>query len=505
MKRTICLSSLLAVGVQCTFSQERPNILFFMVDDMGLMDTSVPFMTDDNGQPVRYPLNEWYRTPNMERMAKQGIRFSTFYTQSVSSPSRASLMTGQNATRHGTTNWIEAERNNRNNYGPDKWNWRGITKDEVTLPRVLQQAGYKTIHVGKAHFGCNNSDGADPLNVGFDVNIAGSAIGHPGSYYGEDGYGSIKGEKARAVTGLEKYHGTQTFLTDALTIEAKDQMKQAVGEKRPFFLYLSHYAVHGPFMEDKRFIDHYKDSQKPKAAQRFAALVEGMDQSLGNVMDYLETLGIAENTLIVFMGDNGSDAPLGEATGCFSSAPIRGKKGTEYEGGMRVPFMMCWGKVNPNNKFQKQLPISQGAVQTQLGTVMDIFPTLASVGKAKNPKGHILDGVNLRTQLMGKKNSKHPETFLMHFPHQHNSSYFTSYRNGDWKLIYEYNPANPQSPKYQLYNLKDDFKEAHNLADVNKVKLMEMMKKMVKQLESENALYPQDAEGKELRPIMPKL
>lgn len=99
-------------------AQERPNIIVFLVDDMGVMDTSLPFLTDKNGNPVRYPLNDWYRTPNMERLAQRGIRFSTFYAQSVSSPSRASIMTGQNATRHHTTNWIKAESNNRDQYGP---------------------------------------------------------------------------------------------------------------------------------------------------------------------------------------------------------------------------------------------------------------------------------------------------------------------------------------------------------------------------------------------------
>ena len=172
---------------------------------------------------------------------------------------------------------------------------------------MLHDAGYKTIHVGKAHFGCQNSDGELPQNIGFDVNIAGSSIGHPGSYYGENGYGHIKGQKARAVPGLEKYHGTDTFLSEALTLEANEQITEAVGEKKPFFLYMSHYAVHSPFEADKRFADHYRYTGRPKVAADFATLIEGMDKSLGDIMDHLEELGIAENTLIIFLGDNGSD------------------------------------------------------------------------------------------------------------------------------------------------------------------------------------------------------
>ena len=321
------LNLLVAASGTVAGYQERPNIIVFLVDDMGLMDTSVPFLTDGSGNRVRHSLNNWYHTPNMERMAEQGICFSTFYAQSVSSPSRASLLTGQNATRHRTTNWINAESNNRTPFGPPDWNWKGLTKDIPTMPKVLQQAGYKTIHIGKAHFGCMDSEGENPLNLGFDVNIAGSGIGHPGSYYGEWGYGHIKGSKARAVPDLEKYHGTDTFLSEALTIEANREIAKAVEEKRPFYLNMAHYAVHAPFQADKRFLSRYTDPNKKEQAKAFATLIEGMDKSLGDIMDQLEKLGIAENTLIFFLGDNGGDAPLGEERGYGSSAPLRGKKG----------------------------------------------------------------------------------------------------------------------------------------------------------------------------------
>ena len=126
-------------------AEERPNIVLFLVDDMGLMDTSLPFDVDTLGNPLRNPLNDWYHTPNMERLAQQGIRFSTFYCQSVSSPSRTSLMTGQNAARHRTTNWIHAESNNRTPYGPFEWNWMGLTHANPIYPALLQLAGYRTI------------------------------------------------------------------------------------------------------------------------------------------------------------------------------------------------------------------------------------------------------------------------------------------------------------------------------------------------------------------------
>lgn len=498
MKRLTAIP-LALLAAQAAWTQERPNIVVFLVDDMGLMDTSLPFLCNEKGEAVRYPLNDWYHTPNMERMASQGIRFSTFYAQSVSSPSRTSLLTGQNAARHRTTNWINSESNNRDTYGPLAWNWKGISNATPTLPRVLQQAGYKTIQVGKAHFSPIGGETENPIHAGFDVSIAGSSIGQPGSYYGEHGYGHIKGNKSRAVPGLQKYHGTNTFLSDALTFEAIEQMDLAVAEKKPFFLYLSHYAVHQPFETDRRFIDRYLSSNMPAQAKAFATLIEGMDKSLGDVMDYLEQKGIAENTLILFLGDNGSDAPLGDEKGYTSSAPLRGKKGAEYEGGMRVPFIACWGKPDGRNKWQKQLPIQAGGIQQQLGTVMDLYPTVAALAGAKLPKNYALDGYDLHVQLTGSRNEQRPERFLMHFPHQHRGSYFTTYRDGDWKLIYYYNPENPQWPACELYNLKKDPIEIHNLAIDKPEKLQEMLQAMARELDAEGALYPIDKDGNELR------
>ena len=482
-------------------AQECPNIIVFLVDDMGLMDTSVPFDVDQEGNAVKHPLNEWYRTPNMERLASQGIRFSTFYAQSVSSPSRASLMTGQNAARHRTTNWINAESNNRTPYGPSDWNWKGLTREDIIYPYLLQQAGYKTIHVGKAQFGCLHSEGENPENLGFEVNIAGSAIGHPGSYHGENGYGWIKGQKARAVPDLEQYHRTNTFLSDALTLEAEKEIEKAVAEKKPFYLNMCHYAVHEPFETDERFISHYTDPDKKQQALAFATLIEGMDKSLGDILDKLEELGIAENTFIIFLGDNGGDAPLGGAAEYGSAAPFKGKKGSEYEGGCRIPCIISWAQSNKENVYQKAYPVARNAIQTQMGTIMDIYPTVLSVAGVKAAKGHVLDGADLKKLVSGKKDKRHRDDFLMHFPHEHRGSYFTSYRKGDWKLIYYYNPLSPAHPAYKLFNLVNDPYEKHDLAKTEQKKAKELFEKMVKRLETERALYPVDGNEHVLRPL----
>lgn len=497
----ICGSlGLAALTAHPAFAQERPNIVLFLVDDMGLMDTSVPFDVDADGNPVRRPLNDWYRTPGMERLAQQGIRFTTFYAQSVSSPSRASLMTGQNAARHRTTNWINAESNNRDDYGPAEWNWKGLTRADRIYPQVLREAGYRTIHVGKAHFGCHGSEGENPCNLGFDVNIAGSAIGQPGSYYGESGYGWIKGNRMRAVPDLEKYHGTHTFLSDALTLEAEREIKKAVDACQPFYLNMAHYAVHQPFEPDDRFMPHYANDKMSSPARAFATLIEGMDKSLVDLLDYLDTLGVAQNTLIIFMGDNGGDAPLGGPEDYGSATPFKGKKGAAYEGGMRVPFIAAWAKPQPGNPLQQCYPIAQGAVQTQMATIMDIYPTVLSVAGVSLPANHVLDGSDLKRLMQGRRDRRHRDDFLMHFPHEHRSSYFTTYRKGDRKLIYFYNPETDGKPTCKLFNLRTDPYEHHDVAAANPRTVKRLRKQMRKRLEQEAALYPVDKNGRTLYP-----
>ncbi len=502
----VCLTLPAALPV-ADAATNQPNIVVFLVDDMGVMDTSLPFLTDESGQPKRYPLNNFYRTPNMVRLAKNGIRFNNFYAMSVCSPTRISIMTGQNAVRHHTTNWINPERNNRGPFGPPEWNWEGLKKNNVTLPGLLRTAGYQTIHVGKGHFGAKEFVGADPANLGFDINVAGASFGAPASYYGMKNYGNGKKKARHAVPHLEKYHGTDTFLTEALTIEANARLSRAVEQGKPFYLYMAHYAVHAPFNSDPRFADHYKDSGKPKRAQAFATLIEGMDKSLGDILDHIEKLGVAENTLIFFLGDNGSDAPLGHQHAVACAAPLRGKKGAHYEGGMRVPFIAAWAKVNPDNPYQKRLPIAVASVQPQQAAVQDLFPTILNLTNVSVPEKHVVDGKSLATLLTGKKDSSREEIFLMHYPHSpHRSNYFTCYRHGDWKVIYHYFPSEEsENSHYQLYNLANDPFESTNLAQKEPQKLRQMMQELIAAMESHQALYPVSEENgtTPVKPILP--
>lgn len=493
---TLSLAAALAVLLGSAASRAadptRPNIVVFLVDDMGIMDTSVPFLTDGSGKPKRYPLNDYYRTPNMERLAARGIRFNNFNAMSVCSPTRVSIMTGQNAARHRTTNWINPDKDNAGPFGAPDWNWKGLKKGDVTLANLLRAQGYRTIHVGKGHFGSGGAQGADPLNIGFEVNVAGNAYGSPASYYGKFNYGNVAKRARNAVPHLEKYHGTDTFLTDALTIEANDRVAAAVKEGKPFYLNFAHYAVHAPFNSDPRFAGHYADSGKSPQAQAFATLIEGMDKSLGDLLDHLEKLGVAENTLIYFLGDNGSDAPLGDPHAVACAAPLRGKKGSHYEGGMRVPFIASWAKPSGASTLQKRLPIPAGTIQPQLTSVCDLFPTIMNLVGAPAPAGHAIDGHRLDTLLTGKPDPQRPETFLMHYPHApHRSDYWTSYRDGRWKVIYHYVPyAGSENSHYQLFDLAADPFEQKNLAASNPEDLRRMMQSLIAALESHKAVYP---------------
>jgi len=509
--KNLLLTLLLSVACLAAHAAPaKPNVVIFLVDDMGVMDTSLPFLTDEVGKPKRYPLNDYYRTPNMERLAARGIRLSNFYAMSVCSPTRISIMTGQNAARHRTTNWINPDKDNAGPNGPPDWNWRGMTKATVALPRLMQADGYRTIHVGKGHFSPREFDGANPQTIGFDINVAGGSIGAPASYYGMQNYGNaggaVKKQAPAAVPGLEKYHGTDTFLTEALALEAKAHIGEAVKADQPFFLYFASYAVHAPFNSDPRFAGHYKDSGKPEPAQAFATLIEGMDKALGDLLDHLEKLGVAENTLIFFLGDNGSDAPLGHQHAVACAAPLRGKKGSHYEGGVRVPFIAAWAKPGPDNAFQKRLPIFVGGVQTQQAAVYDMFPTILALTGNTAPTNHTVDGARLDTLLTGKRDASREETFLMHYPHApHRTDYFTTYRNGDWKVIYHYFPSDvSENSHYQLFNLAKDPFEQKNLAASEPAELKRLMQGLIAGLEKQGAVYPVDkAGGTPLKPVLP--
>ena len=479
--------------VRIAVGPPAPNLLVFLVDDMGWQDTSVPFRLDTNGAPVVGTLNLRYRTPGMERLAASGLKFTAAYAMPVCTPTRCAIMTGQNPARHRVTNWTTIDgsepsgSNSADLKPPTNWARTGLSPALTnTLPRLLADAGYRTIHAGKAHFGSIGTAAQYPQGLGFQVNIAGSEIGNPASYFGTNNFGT----GTHHVRGLESYHGSNIFLTEALTLEMKREIGVAVSNGTPFFAYMAHYAVHAPWQVDPRFATNYPGLTGNALA--FATLVEGMDKSLGDLLDHLGTLGVAENTLVCFLSDNGGD---------FTNGPLRDIKGTLYEGGVRVPMIWSWARTNAANAFQNALPIASASYQRDSVLAWDLFPTL--LARAGLTYTNEVDAADLTGYLRGDPGFQRPQRFAIHYPHNRDAQETPStlWRDGAWKLIYDY-----QGGSNLLFNLDDDLGETNILAAAQPERLMQMTRDMARELQRLGALFPERiTNSAPVPPTMPAL
>lgn len=492
-RKKILLMAGVAAGVTTAQNiNQRPNIILFLVDDMGWQDTSVSFWKEKTAQ------NERYHTPNMERLASQGMMFTQAYASSVSSPSRVSLLTGMNAARHRVTNWT-LEKNKSTDWKSDviglpEWNVNGIcqvpnvphTYEVTSLAQLLKDNGYHTIHCGKAHFGAIDTPGESPYHLGFEVNIAGHAAGGLASYLGERNFGNRTDGKPSslfAVPGLNEYWGKDVFVTEALTIEAKNALNKAKRLEQPFFLYMAHYAVHVPFDIDKRYYQKYADKGLSRNEAAYAALIEGMDKSLGDLMDWLEENKMADNTIIIFMSDNGGFASESSARDLplyTQNAPLKSGKGSAYEGGIRVPMMVKWtGKVSSNTRNHNPIIIE------------DFFPTVLEMAQVKKfYTKQPVDGVSFMPMLIDKEKSLKHRNFYWNFPNLWDSSgpgigATCTVRSGDWKLIYWY-----ETGKKELYNIQKDIGETNNLASQQPRLVKKLSKDLGKYLRKVNAQRP---------------
>lgn len=498
---------LVLIGVAGSLpAQARPNILVFLVDDMGWQDTSVAFWSK------RTPANDHFRTPTMERLARQGVRFTNAYSHAVCSPTRTSIMTGQNPVRHHVTNWtLWSDRDQSGRWGrvgpPKNWRKAGIQPADVPLAMLMRDSGYFTIHCGKAHWGANGTKGSDPRNLGFDVNIAGHAAGGPGSYHGETNFGNkIKGGRTLpwGIPGLEAYHGQDVHLTDVCTVEAKKAVSRAVAAEKPFYLYMAHYAVHAPIQPHERFMAHYRGKKYsgtgidiPPAEQRYASMVEGMDASLRSLLDHFEALGVAENTLVIFTSDNGglSAHARGKSprnTGRDShNWPLRAGKASAYEGGTRVPFIVSWCKPDGDSKLQRELPLAAGTTSTQPLICEDLFPTLLGIAGVTIPEGRIVDGHDMRPYWTGERSAPN-RRLVFHYPHvwgPRGPGYepHSAMREGRLKVIYFYNAR-----RWELYDLVEDLSEAHDLAAAEPRRLTELAATLAMEMKRLDVQWPVD-------------
>ncbi|TLX71934.1 sulfatase [Labilibacter sediminis] len=480
--------------------KEQPNIILFLVDDMGWQDTSVPFWQDKTA------LNEKYYTPNMERLAEQGMKFTQAYACAVCSPTRVSLMSGMNAARHRVTNWT-LRRNISQDKEDDflefpKWNVNGLQvtdsidfSTEVTpLPLVLKDNGYFTIHTGKAHFGSLQTPSENPCNIGFDINIAGHAAGGLATYQGLKNFGHDENGiplRFNSVPGMEQYHGQDINLTEALTIEAKHALDSAMRLDKPFFLYMAHYTVHVPIEADKRFYQKYLEKGLDETEARYASMVEGMDKSLGDLMDYLDQKGITDNTIIFFMSDNGGlSAHDRGGEPHVHNAPLNSGKGSAYEGGIREPMIVKWpGVVQPATQCDDYLIIE------------DFYPSILEMAGITNVKTkQVVDGKSFLPMLLQEGTTAENRDLFWHYPNKwggHGPGIGTTstIRSGQWKLIYWY-----KDQHFELFNIHQDIGEKNNLATEKPQLVKELAKKLGDYLRSMNAQRPRLKENGQLLP-----
>ena len=300
------------------------------------------------------------------------------------------------------------------------------------------------------------------------VNIAGHSAGHPQSYYGKENYGNIPGKAGlQAVPGLQEYHGTDTFLTDALTLEAVKAIEEPIKRKQPFFLNLSHYAVHVPIQTDKRFLQKYLDAGLDTLEASYATLIEGMDKSLGDIMDYLKRKGADKNTIIIFMSDNGglSNPTTRSGKPYTQNLPLKSGKGSVYEGGIREPMIVKWpGVVKPST------------VANQYIIIEDFFPTILEIAGVKNYKTiQQVDGKSFLPVLKNPSYTNNERELIWHrankwAPHDGPGiNYYSAIRKGDWKLVYSM-----RTGKKELYNLKDDIEEMNDVSAQNPEKVNQL-------------------------------
>jgi arylsulfatase A-like enzyme len=422
----------------------RPNFVFFLIDDLGRQDLGCYGST-------------FCETPNIDRLAAQGMRFTNAYAACpVCSPTRASIMTGKYPARVGITDWIGAPQK------PTAYR-EYLLLEDVTIAEALREAGYATGFVGKWHLATRDPDRAKyyPDRQGFDVNIGGDYSGSPPTYF----HPYAKGKRTLETMPPGGQDGE--YLTDRLTDEALKFLEAS--KARPFLLYLSHYGVHTPLESKKDLAGKYEAKAKsvpPPDGPRvkpvygpyktrlvqdhvvYAGMVQSVDESVGRVLGKLEQLGLERDTIVIFMSDNGGLSTVARE-GPTCNLPLRAGKGWLYEGGIREPMIIKWPGV-----------VKAGSTCDEAVTSTDFYPTMLEMaGLPLRPKQHV-DGVSLAGLLKGTGTLDRGAIYW-HYPHYHGSGNRPSgaIRAGDYKLIEWY-----EDGKVELYNLKDDLGERHDLA-----------------------------------------
>lgn len=468
-------ATLLSLLVLCftgpALADERPNVLLFVIDDLGRTD----FGFDGSA---------FHETPELDKLAKSAVRFTDFYSNHpVCSPTRAALMTGKAPQRLGITDWIHP------NSGI------AIPAAETTLGEAFHSHGYQTAYFGKWHLG--EADADQPTKHGFEFIRGVNRAGQPGSYR----FPYRQKADQTSVWDVPDFDNGKPgdYLTDVLTTSAIDFLKSR-DTKRPFLLCFGHYAVHMPLQPPGGLPKKYQEKRTklfgatptPTVAAPFAAvsrgrqdhadyaaMVENLDTNIGRILRTLDDLGLRQQTIVVFTSDNGGLCTLAKGPGPTSNLPFRGGKGWNYEGGIRVSTLIAWnGHLSP-------------ATTSVPAWTADLYPTLLDLcGLPLAPQQH-LDGRSLTGPLRGVADNALVERPLVwYYPHDHGSGHKASaaIRRGPWKLIHYL--ASGQS---ELYHLTDDVGESTNLAAKEPERTARLRKELLAWIEATKKSEPNEA------------
>jgi arylsulfatase A-like enzyme len=444
-------------------TENQPNFVFILVDDLGWADVKCNFP------------DTFYDTPNIDKLAENGVRFTNAYSANpVCSPTRAAIMTGKHPNRVNITDWIPGnDPKNRPLLGPQ--DGTELALEEITLADKLKEAGYQTFFAGKWHLG---DEGFYPEDQGFDINIGGHDKGSPPGGY----YSPYQNPKLTDGPAGE-------YLTDRLTDESIRFLEQ--NRENPFLLFLSYYTVHTPIQAAKKHIEKYELKRETlgldsiphkkegegwtKLVQEdaaYASMVAAMDENVGRIMEALKRHGLNKNTWVIFTSDNGGLSTLYRKNAPTNNGPLRAGKGWCYEGGIRVPLIIAGPGV-----------VTPGGVSEQPAVSMDFYPTILTLAGIQHEKN---DGESLLPVLNENKELQRNELFW-HYPHYHGSAWKpgSAIRKEDWKLVLHY-----EDDRAELFYLPEDPGEANDISENFPEKLIELKLLLEENLADTKGRYP---------------
>jgi arylsulfatase A-like enzyme len=434
ISRIILATCLLASSVHAA---KRPNVVLILADDLGWAGLSC------------YG-NDLHETPHLDKLAKQGVRFTDAYAASpVCTPTRVAILTGKHPARLHMTIWRESAHNRGNRKLLQPVCLDSLPVKHLTLAEILKEAGYFNAHLGKWHVGTAESY---PQAHGFHLNVGGTFWGAPQTFwypYNGDSYF----RDWRYVPDLEPGREGE-YLTDRLTDKALEVMEHQAKAKRPFYLNLWYHTVHAPIEGKPELVERYRKRIKPSSIRKnphYAAMVHSLDENVGRVLAKLDQLGIADDTLVVFTSDNGgfvNSCKLNKGLQVANNSPLRSGKGSCYEGGVRVPLIV------------RGPGVVKGKTTAEPVYACDLYPTLLRAAGLADKAKEGIDGVDFTPVLRNPKAKLSREALYFHYPHYYlTTTPVSAVRKGDWKLLEYF-----EDGRVELFNLKKDLGEKTDLS-----------------------------------------